>query len=415
MDLKRVVVTGLGAVTPLGNSVTEFWSNAVSGKNGVGQITRFDPSLFKTRFACEVKNFEPEKYLDKNEIRKTDLFTQFALYSASEAIDDSGLGPDILESFDSGVIWGTGQGGMTTMEDEIKGYVANEFNPRFNPFFVPKMIANMASGMISMKYGMMGINFTTVSACASSNNSLMDAFNYIRMGKARVFLSGGSEAPIMDSSLGGFNAMRALSTRNDDPMSASRPFDIDRDGFVMGEGAGALVLEEYEHSKKRGAKIYAEIAGASMTADAYHISAPHPVGKGATKCMLSAIEEAGTSPENIGYLNGHATSTPVGDLSEIRAILNVFSAIPKNLSISATKSMTGHLLGGAGAVEAILCIKALQEGIIPPNINTEKLEPEIPHSLHIVLKDAIDKKMDYAMSNAFGFGGHNSTLVFKKI
>lgn len=413
--MKRVVVTGLGALTPIGNSVEEFWQSAIKGKSGVSTITKFDPSLFKTRFAAEVKDFTPEKYLDRSEIKRSDLFTQYALYSATEALNDSGLNLETVDPFDIGVIWGSGQGGMQTFEDEVKNYVREGLKPRFNPFFVPKLLVNMASGMISMKFGLMGINYTTVSACASSSTAIMDAFNYIRLNKAKIIVTGGSEAPITEASVGGFSAMRALSTRNEDPQHASRPFDVERDGFVMGEGAGALILEEYEHAKKRGAKIYAEIVGAAMTADAYHISATHPEGIGATKAMELAMEEAKLNPDEIKYLNMHATSTPVGDLSEIKAVGKTFGNAPKNLKISATKSMTGHLMGAAGAAEAILAIKAVQNDIIPPTINTSTIDPEIPNTMPIVIQEAIEYKVNTAMSNTFGFGGHNATTIFKKV
>lgn len=412
--MKRVVITGLGAVTPLGNKVAEFWNNAVKGKSGASKITKFDASKFKVQFACEVNDFDPKVYLSHAEIKRTDLFTQYALYAASEAMEDSGLDTSTLDPFDIGVIWGSGQGGLGTFEDEVTNYVQNDFTPRFNPFLVPKMIVNMASGMISMKFGLQGINYTTVSACATSNTAIMDAFNYIRMGKAKVFVTGGSEAPITPTSVGGFSAMKAMSTNNDNPTGASRPFDVDRDGFVMGEGAGALILEEYEHAKQRGAHIYAEIVGASMTADAYHMTATHPEGLGASKAMELALEEGRLTAEDVDYLNMHATSTPVGDVSEIKAVQKVFKS-PSNLSISATKSMTGHLLGAAGAAEAILSIKAIETGIIPPTINVEQLDPEIPDTLDIVRNEAKEKKVTVAMSNTFGFGGHNGIVVFKAI
>ena len=412
--MKRVVITGLGAVTPLGNKVAEFWNNAVKGKSGASKITKFDASKFKVQFACEVNDFDPKVYLSHAEIKRTDLFTQYALYAASEAMEDSGLDTSTLDPFDIGVIWGSGQGGLGTFEEEVTNYVQNDFTPRFNPFLVPKMIVNMASGMISMKFGLQGINYTTVSACATSNTAIMDAFNYIRMGKAKVFVTGGSEAPITPTSVGGFSAMKAMSTNNDNPTGASRPFDVDRDGFVMGEGAGALILEEYEHAKQRGAHIYAEIVGASMTADAYHMTATHPEGLGASKAMELALEEGGLNAEDVDYLNMHATSTPVGDVSEIKAVQKVFKN-PSNLSISSTKSMTGHLLGAAGAAEAILSIKAIETGIIPPTINVEQLDPEIPDTLDIVRNEAKEKKVTVAMSNTFGFGGHNGIVVFKAI
>lgn len=412
--MTRVVITGMGAVTPLGNDVTTFWQQALSGVSGAGAITRFDAGHFRTRIACEVSGFTPEKYLDRNEIKRSDLFTQYALYAASEAMEDAGLDPATMDPFDIGVIWGVGQGGMETFEKEVTNYVEGDYVPRFNPFFVPRLIINMASGLISMKYGLQGINYTTVSACATSNTAIMDAFNYIRMGKAKAFITGGSEAPITPASIGGFSAMKAMSTRNDDPLHASRPFDANRDGFVMGEGAGALLLEEYEHAKKRGAHIYAELVGAAMTADAYHLTAPHPEGRGASKAMELALKEAKINPVDVDYLNPHATSTPIGDISELNAVANAFRHT-ENLRISATKSMTGHLLGAAGAIEAILAIKAINNQVIPPTINTEQLDKAIPEGIHIVTGDALERKVDVAMSNAFGFGGHNATVVFKKV
>lgn len=411
--MKRVVITGLGAVTPLGNTVNEFWENIKNGKSGAAPITRFDASLFKTRFACEVKDFDPKKHLDHAEMKRSDLFTQYALYAATEALQDSGLDVQGMNPFDIGVIWGSGQGGMETFEEEVTNYVQNGFNPRFNPFFVPKLIANMASGMISIKFGLQGINYTTVSACATSNTAIMDAFNYIRLGKAKVFVTGGSEAPITPASVGGFSALKAMSANNDNPAAASRPFDKNRDGFVMGEGSGALILEEYEHARKRGAHIYAELVGASMTADAYHMTATHPEGIGAATAMKLALEEAGLNATQVDYLNVHATSTPVGDISEIHAVQKVFTD-PSNLSISATKSMTGHLLGAAGAIEAIISIKAMNNSLVPATINLEEIDPAVPDNIHIVKKEAVEKKIDVAMSNTFGFGGHNGIVVFKK-
>jgi 3-oxoacyl-[acyl-carrier-protein] synthase II len=414
--MKRVVITGLGAITPIGNNVKEFWNNAISGKSGAVPITKFDTTQFKTKFACEIQDFAPEKYLDRNEIKRGDLFTQYGIYATSEAVADSGLPLDKMDPFDIGVIWGTGQGGMTTFEAEMKNYIEGGMIPRFSPFLIPKIISNMTSGMISMKFGLMGINYTTVSACATSNTAIMDAFNYIRLGKAIAIVTGGSESGISEASIGGFNAMRAMSTRNDDPQSASRPFDVNRDGFVMGEGGGALILEEYEHAKKRGATIYAEVVGAAMTADAYHISATHPEGIGAAKAMELAMKEAQITARDINYLNTHATSTPVGDISEINAVRKVFNEeAQKNLKISATKSMTGHLLGAAGAAEAILCIKAIQHNIIPPTINTTEIDPEIPSSIQIVTGEAIDAEVNIAMSNTFGFGGHNAINIFRKV
>ncbi|WP_343631251.1 beta-ketoacyl-ACP synthase II [Fluviicola sp.] len=412
--MKRVVITGMGTVNPLGKTVDEFWKNSVAGKSGAGMITRFDATHFKTRFACEIDGFDPEKYLTHAEIKRSDLFTQYALYAAAQALEDSGLELQKLDPFDVGVIWGTGQGGMGTFEEEVKNYVQTDFIPKFNPFFVPKLIANMASGMISIKFGLQGINYTTVSACATSNTALMDAFNYIRLGKAKVFISGGSEAPITEASVAGFNAMKAMSTNNEHPAEASRPFDSARDGFVMGEGAGTLILEEYEHAKQRGARIYAELVGASMTADAYHMTATHPEGLGAMKAMQLAMAEAQLNPDQIDYLNAHATSTSVGDLSEIAAIRAVFGE-NSSLSVSATKSMTGHLLGAAGAVEAILSIKSITEKLIPPTINLHQLDPAIPGQLDIVRNQAIEKNVKVAMSNTFGFGGHNGIVIFKEV
>lgn len=402
-------------MTPVGHNVSSFWKSLLSGQSGAARISHFDPALFRTQIACEVKDFKPEEYLDRATIKRTDRFTQFALVAAQEAMQDAGLPLDQMDPLDTGVIWGSGQGGMEVFEEQVKEYTLGEYKPRFSPFFVPKLISNMASGMISMQYGLMGINYTTVSACATSNTALMDAFNYIRWGKAKAFVAGGSEAPITEASIGGFSAMKAMSTRNDDPATASRPFDVDRDGFVMGEGAGALILEEYEHAKARGATIYAELAGAAMTADAYHMTATHPEGLGAYHAMRLALEDASLQPAEVDYLNVHATSTPVGDLSELVAVTKMFGEQPDHLHISATKSMTGHLLGAAGAIEAIASIRALQEGIIPPTINTQQLDDAVPEALNIVLGEAMPKKMEVAMSNTFGFGGHNSIVVFKKV
>ncbi|SEW50084.1 beta-ketoacyl-ACP synthase II [Chitinophaga arvensicola] len=413
--MKRVVITGMGTVSPIGNNVTDFWNNLVSGKSGAATITHFDASRFRTQFAHELKGFDAGTLLDKAEVRKTDPFTQYALVAAHQAIQDSGLDFTKMDPFDTGVIWGSGQGGMQTFEEQVTEYVTGDFNPRFSPYFVPKLITNMASGMISIKYGLMGINYTTVSACATSNTAIMDAFTYIRLGKAKVIVTGGSEAPITPASVGGFCAMKAMSVRNDDPTKASRPFDVDRDGFVMGEGAGALILEEYEHARARGAYIYAEVAGASMTADAYHMTATHPEGLGALRAMQQALEDGELNATSVDYLNAHATSTPVGDLSEIAAIGKMFGTNPAHLHISATKSMTGHLLGAAGAIEAITSIMSMEKSIIPPTINTQQLDPAIPAGLQIVLGTAIDKKVNVAMSNTFGFGGHNGIVVFRKI
>jgi 3-oxoacyl-[acyl-carrier-protein] synthase II len=413
--LNRVVITGLGALTPLGNNVKTYWQNLVAGKSGAATITRFDASLFRTQFACELKDFNITDHLDKAELKRTDTFTQYALVAADEAIKDSGFDLSKMDPFDIGIIWGSGQGGMETFEEQVTEYARGNGQPRFSPFFVPKFISNMASGMISIRNGFMGINYTTVSACATSNTAIMDAFNYIRLGKAKIIVTGGSEAPITPASIGGFSSMKAMSARNNDPQHASRPFDIDRDGFVMGEGAGALILEDYEHAVSRGAHIYAEVTGASMTADAYHMTATHPEGLGAARAMQQALAESGLSIEDVDYLNMHATSTPVGDLSEINALLAVTKGKTTNTIIGSTKSMTGHLLGAAGAIEAIAAIKSIENQVIPPTINTTTLDPAIPNTLKFVLKDAIDHKVKVAMSNTFGFGGHNGIVVFKAI
>jgi 3-oxoacyl-[acyl-carrier-protein] synthase II len=413
--MKKVVVTGIGAVTPLGNDVKTFWEGLIGGRSGAGPITHFNPALFKTRFACEVRDFDPSPVLDRNELKRTDLFTQYALVAAAQAINDSGLDIPSMDPFDIGVIFGSGQGGMETFEQQVEEYAEGDGTPRFSPFFVPKLIINLAPGLISMKYRLMGINYATVSACSTSNTALMDALNYIRVGKAKVIVAGGSEAPVTEASIGGFNSMKALSTRNDDPQGASRPFDVGRDGFVMGEGAGALILEEYEHAKARGARIYAELAGAAMTADAYHMTAPHPEGAGALRAMQEALKDGGLNKEDVDYLNVHATSTPVGDVSELQAVTRLFGPAPDRLIISATKSMTGHLLGAAGAIEAIACLYAIREGVIPPTINTRQLDPAVPSGVNILLGEAQKRRVDVAMSNTFGFGGHNGIVVFKKV
>ncbi|MEX0661544.1 MAG: beta-ketoacyl-ACP synthase II [Balneolaceae bacterium] len=413
--MNRIVVTGLGALTPIGNNVDDFWDGLKAGKSGANRITKFDPSLFRTHFASELKNFDVKDHLDHGEIKRTDPFSQYAMVSTDQAIADSGLDFDKMDPFDAGVIWGTGQGGMLTFEEQVREYAENDYKPRFSPFFVPKLIMNMAAGLISMKYGLMGINYSTVSACATSNTAIMDAMNYIRWGKAKVIITGGSEAPITEASFGGFSAMKAMSTRNDDPKTASRPFDVERDGFVMGEGAGTLILEEYEHAKARGAKIYAEVAGAAMTSDAYHMTATHPEGLGAAEGMKRAIKDSSLNIGEVDYLNMHATSTPVGDISETKAITNVFGDKPEKLTVNATKSITGHLMGAAGAVEAIASIKAITDGVIPGTINTENVDPNIPGKLNIVFGDSIEKKVSVAMSNTFGFGGHNGIVVFQKV
>lgn len=412
--MKRVVITGMGVVSPAGNDIKSFWENIVNGRSNAANITRFNAEYFKTHFAAEIKDFKMADHLDRNEIKRSDLYSQYAMVAAKEAIEDSGFELDKMSPFDVGVILGSAQGGFETFEQQVRDFAANSFVPHFNPFFIPKTLINMASGLVSIKYGFMGINFSAVSACASANTALMDALNYIRWGKAKIIITGGSDAPISEGSIGGYNALKALSTRNHAPQEASRPFDVERDGFVMGEGAGVLVLEEYEHAVARGAKIYAEVAGAAMTSDAYHITATHPEGKGAIQGMKYALHDAGLNAEDVNYVNAHATSTPVGDLSESKAINAVFGN-NKHLSVSATKSMTGHLLGAAGAIESIIAVKAITDGIIPPTINTQKIDPEVPANLHIVIKEAIDRKVDVALSNTFGFGGHNGIALFKKV
>jgi 3-oxoacyl-[acyl-carrier-protein] synthase II len=411
--MKRVVVTGLGVFSATGTDIAAFWNNIVEGNSPAKEITRFNPEKFKTRFATQIAEFNPAQYLDRNEIKRSDLYTQYALIAADQAIADAGIDVNALSPFDVGVIFGTAQGGMDTFEHQYKEFAAKNFEPHFNPFFIPKTLVNMAAGLISIKHGFMGVNFSTASACASANTAIMDAFNYIKFGKAKVIVTGGSDAPISEASIGGYNSLKALSTRNAEPTKASRPFDVERDGFVMGEGAGVLILEEYEHAKARGAHIYAEVGGAAMTSDAYHITATHPEGKGAIKAMQLALEDAGLNATDIGFVNAHATSTPVGDISEAKAIKAVFEG-HDGLHISATKSVTGHLLGAAGAVEAIISIKAIIEGIVPPTINTQTIDPEIPQGLNIVINEAIEKRVDAALSNTFGFGGHNGVVVFKK-
>jgi 3-oxoacyl-[acyl-carrier-protein] synthase II len=415
MQQRRVVVTGLGALSPLGNTVDEFWNNLINAKSGSALITRFDTTKFKTKFACELKGYDPLNYFEKSEVRKLDPFAQYALVSSDQAIKDSGLDLNAIDKTRVGVIWGSGNGGFYTFQQEIIEYAKGDGTPRINPYFIPKVIVDIASGWISMKYGFMGLNFSTVSACATSNTAIIDAMNYIRWGKAEIIVAGGSEAAINEAGIGGFSALKALSTRNDNPAAASRPFDVDRDGFVMGEGAGALILEEYEHAKRRGARIYAEVAGGGMSADAYHLTATHPEGAGAMLGMKWALEDANLKPEDVDYLNPHATSTPVGDESEMKAVSKFFGDHAKKLHISATKSATGHLLGGAGAIEAIVSIKAIENGIIPPTINTQQLDPTLPQGLNIVLGSSIKKDVNVAMSNTFGFGGHNATAVFKKV
>lgn len=414
MQQKRVVVTGLGALTPLGNSVPEFWNNLVEGKSGAAPIKSFDTTKFKTKFACEIKNYDPLNYFEKSEIRKMDPFAQYALATSDEALRDSGLNLDLVDKTRVGVIWGSGNGGFYTFQQEIMEYAKGDGTPRINPFFIPKVIVDIASGWISIKYGFMGLNFTTVSACATSTTAIIDAMNYIRWGKADVIVTGGSEAAVNEAGIGGFGAMKALSTRNDDPATASRPFDVDRDGFVMGEGACALILEEYEHARRRGARIYAEVAGGGMSADAYHLTATHPEGKGAILGMQWALEDAGISPGEVDYLNPHATSTPLGDVSEMKAVNTFFGTSAAHLHISATKSATGHMLGAAGAAEAVICIKTIEEGIIPPTINTQTIDPQLPGGLNIVVGKKLKKDVKVALSNTFGFGGHNASAVFRR-
>jgi len=415
MELKRVVVTGLGAITPLGGSVDELWNNLVNGVSGAAPITRFDATNFKTKFACEVKNYNPTDFFDRKEVKKLDLFAQFAMIAAEQAIQDSGLNLETIDQDMAGVIWGAGIGGLQTFQEEIKGYVNGGAIPRFSPFFIPKMIADIAPGHISIKYGFRGPNFGVVSACASSTNAIADAYNLIRLGKANIFITGGSEAGVNEAGVGGFNALQALSTRNDDPQTASRPFDKDRDGFVIGEGGAAIILEEYEHAVKRGAKIYCEMIGAGMSADAYHLTAPHPEGLGAANVMKSALQDNNTPVEAVDYVNVHGTSTPLGDVAELKAIQKLFGEQAYKMNISSTKSMTGHLLGATGAVEAIACILAIQNGIIPPTINNFELDPEIDPKLNLTLNKAQKRDVNVALSNTFGFGGHNASVVFKKM
>jgi 3-oxoacyl-[acyl-carrier-protein] synthase II len=414
MNLKRVVVTGIGALTPIGNTKDEFWKGLITGVSGAAPITRFDASLFKTQFACEIKNFDIEQHLDRKEARKMDPFTQYAMVAVEEAMVDSGLDLETLDLSRAGVIWGSGIGGIKTFQDEVMAFTNGDGTPRFNPFFIPKMIADIAAGFISIKYGFRGPNFVTVSACASATNALIDAFNYIRLGKANVFISGGSEAAVSEAGVGGFNAMKALSQRNDDPKTASRPFDKDRDGFVLGEGAGALILEELEHAKARGAKIYAELVGGGMTADANHITAPHPEGLGASSVMQIALEDAGLAPDQIDYINVHGTSTPLGDVSETMAIEKVFGEHAFKVNISSTKSMTGHLLGAAGAIEAIACIMAIQHSLVPPTINHFTDDEAFDTRLNLTFGTPQAREINYALSNTFGFGGHNCSVIFKK-
>ncbi len=414
MELKRVVVTGMGALTPIGNTLGEYWDALLKGTSGAAPIKQFDATLFKTQFACEIKNFDVEEFIDKKEARKLDQFSQYAMVSATEAMADSAL-LDSNPNLDRiGVIWGSGIGGLKTFQDESQNFFSGDGTPRFNPFFIPKMIADIAAGHISIKYGLRGPNFVTVSACASATNAIIDAFNYIRLGKADAFVTGGSEAAVNEMGMGGFNALRALSTRNESPETASRPFDLDRDGFVLGEGSGALILEEYEHAMKRGAKIYAEMIGGGMSGDAYHMTAPHPDGLGAKNTMLAALEDANIDPSAIDYVNVHGTSTPLGDIAEVKAIQAVFGDHAYKLNISSTKSMTGHLLGAAGAIEAIACIMACKYDIVPPTINHFTNDPEFDPKLNFTFNEAQKRTVNVAISNTFGFGGHNTSVIMKK-
>ena len=412
--MRRVVITGLGAITPLGNTVEEYWNNLVKGVSGAGPITRFDASKFKTRFACEVKNFNPEDYFDRKEVRKYDLYAHYGIICADQAIANSGMDLEKVDKNRIGVIWSSGIGGLDTFFQEVSGFIKGDGTPRFNPFFIPKMIADIAAGHISIKYGFRGPNFAIVSACASSANALVDAMLYIRNDMADVFVAGGSEAAITPVGIGGFNAMHALSTRNDDPATASRPFDKDRDGFVMGEGAGGLILEELEHAKARGAVIYAEIAGGGVSADAYHMTAPHPEGLGAILSMRNAIRDAGMKLEDIDHINTHGTSTPVGDIAEPKAILGLFGELAYKININSTKSMTGHLLGAAGAIEAIASVMAVRNNIVPPTINHFTDDPELDPKLNFTFNKAQERVVNVALSNTFGFGGHNATVIVKK-
>ena len=414
MSRRRVVVTGMGAITPIGNDVNEFWESLISGVSGAADITYFDASKFKTKFACEIKGYNPEDHFERKEARKMDRFTQYALVSVDEAIKDSGLNIDSLNKNTSGVIWGSGIGGLKTFQDEVLSFGDGNGTPRFNPFFIPKMISDIAPGMISIKYGFRGPNFATVSACASSANAITDALNYIRLGYADVMITGGSEAGVVKASIGGFNALHALSTRNDDPKTASRPFDKGRDGFVMGEGAGALILESHEHAKARGAKVYAELIGAGLSADAFHITAPHPEGLGAIAVMNNCINDARVNPNKVDTINMHGTSTPLGDVAETMALSSVFGEHLYEMNINSTKSMTGHLLGAAGAVEAISSILSIKNNIVPPTINFETADEKIDSKINFTFNKAQKRNVDYAMSNTFGFGGHNACLMFSR-
>ncbi len=415
MELKRVVVTGLGALTPIGNTKDEYWEGLISGKSGAAPITYFDAEKFKTTFACELKNFNATDFIDRKLASRMDRFTQYAMVASDEAIADAKLDLDAVNKLRAGVIWGAGIGGLETFQNEVLNFAKGDGTPRFNPFFIPKMIADIAPGNISIKHGFMGPNYTTVSACASSANAMFDALNAIRLGHCDVVITGGSEAAVTIAGMGGFNAMHALSTRNDSPETASRPFDATRDGFVLGEGAGALVLEEYEHAKARGAKIYAEFIGGGLSSDAYHMTAPHPDGKGVVAVMKNCLENAGLKPEDVDHINTHGTSTPLGDVAELKAISEVFGNHAKTININSTKSMTGHLLGAAGAIEAISAILAMENGIVPPTINHTTIDENIDPELNLTLNKAQKRDIKVAMSNTFGFGGHNACVLFKKI
>jgi 3-oxoacyl-[acyl-carrier-protein] synthase II len=416
MTLKRVVVTGIGALTPIGNTASEYWEGLKNGVSGAAPITRFDPEGFRTRFACEIKNFDVTNYIPRQDARKMDPFAQYAIISTDEAMRDSGLeGNETIDKNRVGVIWGSGIGGLRTFEDEVIYYASNPTQPKFNPFFIPKMIADSASGQLSIRYGFRGVNYVTVSACSSANNAIIDAFNYIRLGRLHVCITGGSEGSVTRASVGGFTAMRAMSERNDSPATASRPYDLNRDGFVVGEGAGTIILEEYEHAKARGAKIYCELIGGGFSSDAYHITAPHPEGYGAFLSMQDALNDANIQPGDVDYINTHGTSTPIGDPQELKAIVELFGDHAYKLSISSTKSMTGHLLGGAGAVEAVASILAMKNNMVPPTINFETPDPEIDQKLDITPNVAKAREINVALSNGFGFGGHNATVIFKKI
>ena len=415
MKPRRVVITGLGALTPLGNTLPAYWEGLLSGTSGAAPITHFDSSKFKTQFACEIKDFDPLNFMDRKEARKCDRFAQYALVTTDEAITDAGLDFEKEDRDRIGVIWGAGIGGLETFQNEVLNFAKGEGSPRFNPFFIPKMISDIAPGLISIKHGLRGPNFATVSACASSSNAMIDSLNYIRMGFADIIVSGGSEAAVTIAGIGGFNAMHALSTRNEDPKTASRPFDRDRDGFVLGEGAGALILEEYEHAKARGAKIYAELAGGGLSADAHHMTAPHPEGIGAKKVMINCLHDAGLNPEDVDTINMHGTSTPLGDVAETNAVKAVFADHAYKININSTKSMTGHLLGAAGAIEAIACIMAIKNSIVPPTINHQTVDEQFDPKINFTFGEPQKRNINVALSNTFGFGGHNACVIFKKI